>query len=119
MKVLVLDDDHWIADLGAAILNGDGHRAIPVYCVSDALEHARMIQFDVALVGVVIPGMSGVQVGIRIRELAPRCQVILWVEEVPAVDAQYCESMGHRFEHIRAPFRSEDLLSKIREVCNW
>jgi len=89
-KIMVVDDERLIADMFATILNYNGYRALPLYSARDAVQHAKLIRFDLALLGVRMPGMNGVRTGIFLRRLQPRCKVVLWVEDIVAADQKRC-----------------------------
>ena len=47
------------------------------------MEHAKVISFDIAFLGIVMPRMNGLELGIQIRKLLRHCAVMLGVEDIP------------------------------------
>jgi CheY-like chemotaxis protein len=65
-RVLVVDDDRDLADNLVEILADSGHVARAVYSGPSALDSAASDRFDLALVDIRMPGMSGLAL---VREL--------------------------------------------------
>jgi signal transduction histidine kinase len=66
-RVLVVDDNVDAANSLAEILNLSGHQAEPVFNSHDALERSRVLEPDVVLLDIGLPGMDGYEVARRIR----------------------------------------------------
>src|SRR5579863_10023693 len=66
--VLVVDDEHLIADTMTEILNRCGFQAVCAYNGSSALELAIEVTPDFVVTDVVMPNMNGVQLAIAIRK---------------------------------------------------
>lgn len=113
MKILIVDDERTIVNYLAVLLCHHGHRALPLYDQVEALENASIIHFDLALVGIVMPGMSGLVLADRLRELMPACKIVL-------VDTQDTVEKVRLFrsdlDFLACPFEAEELLSKLRCV---
>lgn len=77
LKILIVDDERLIADTLAKILNLNGFCAIPAYSGAEAVATARLEFFDVLLTDVVMPEMNGIQLSEKIRNVFPKCTVIL------------------------------------------
>src|SRR3954454_5086773 len=76
-RVLVVDDEHIIADTMTEILKRSGFHAQCAYDGQSAFELALHITPDVVLTDVVMPRMNGVQLAIAIRKSLPGVQIIL------------------------------------------
>ena len=115
MNILVVDDCPDIANYIAELLRSYGHNVVTLTDPSAALERAKVMNFDLAYLGIVMPSMSGFELGIRIRKLLPHCAVILGSEDVPP--SEIIRFVRHGFGYLSAPFELEDLLSEIRRLC--
>lgn len=113
MKVLVVDDERTIANYVATGLNHFGYRALPLYSPEDAIEHARVLEFDAALVGFVMPGMLGTEIAVRIKTLSPETKIVITVEEVPPEVAESLRRRGFDFDYLPAPFEWNDLVALL------
>ena len=116
MNILVVAEPN-LANFVAKLLSIHGYRVLALIDPADALEHAQAISFDLAFLGIVMPGMNGLDLGTRIRKLLPRCAVILLgAESVPGV-LEHARSLRYDFDYLPLPFEVEELLSKIRRMC--
>jgi CheY-like chemotaxis protein len=76
--VLVVDDEHIIADTRAAILTGWGYAVLTAYDAESAMELARVVPPELLISDVILTRMNGVELAIAIREMVPDCKVILF-----------------------------------------
>src|SRR5277367_2277582 len=84
--VLVVDDEAVIADTLAVILEQSGFMAMVAYDGRSALEMADLIPPDLLLTDVVMPGMSGVDLAITVRQTLPNCKILLFSGQSATVD---------------------------------
>ena len=66
--VLVVDDDHDVADSLVAFLRLCGHRAIAAYDGPGALEVARAYEPDAVLLDLSLPRLDGCEVARKLRD---------------------------------------------------
>jgi DNA-binding response OmpR family regulator len=117
--VVVVDDERAIAETLVEILNGEGFEALSASDGDTALDLVRSFQPDIVISDVVLPGVNGVDVGIRIREALPECRIILFSGQAATVDLlKQARDRGHAFEILAKPIKPEDLLLIIRDP-NW
>lgn len=115
LRVLVVDDEQLIAETVAAILNANGFEAQEAYSGEQALESARSFQPDIVLSDVLMPKMSGVELGIRLRQELPATRVFLFSGQAATRELmQKAEAEGYRFELFAKPIHPDDLLAKLR-----
>lgn len=70
---------------------------------------------DIVLSDVIMPGLNGIETGIRIGEVAPKCKIILFSGQVATVDLlEKARQQGHHFQILAKPIRPEQLVSIIR-----
>ena len=106
-----------IAETVVEILKQEGFEGTGVATGSSAIELARTWLPDIALSDVIMPGLNGIETGIKIREIAPRCKVILFSGQAATVDLlEKAREQGHRFEILAKPIRPEQLVSVIRDA---
>lgn len=60
-KVLIVDDEHMIADALAIILNKAGFNASAVYSGTEAVEVAKSLKPDLIISDVAMPDMNGIE----------------------------------------------------------
>ncbi len=114
-KVLVVDDEHVIADTLAIILNQHGFDATPVYTGTQAVEQARSVRPDLVISDVIMPDMNGIEAAIHIRDFLPSCKILLFSGQAATADLlESARAQGHEFEILAKPVHPQDLLAKLR-----
>jgi len=115
LKIIVIDDETLIAETVEEILNHEGFEARAVSSGAAAIRLAEDWQPDIVLSDVIMPGQNGIEIGIRIREIAPNCRIILFSGQAATVDLlEKARRQGHRFEILAKPIKPEQLVSVIR-----
>lgn len=118
-KVIVIDDESLIAETVVEILTHSGFEAIAVADGNAAIELAKTAKPDVVLSDVIMPGLNGVETGIRIRELVPECRIILFSGQAATVDLlEKARQQGHHFDILAKPMKPDQLISVIRGRAN-
>jgi len=77
-RVLVVDDEEIVADSLARILNEKGFAAKAAYSGEEALESASILKPDALISDVIMPGISGVELALRISRQFPSCRIVLF-----------------------------------------
>jgi CheY-like chemotaxis protein len=115
VKIIVVDDEALIAETVVEILNQEGFEATCVSSGASAVELAKEIRPAIILSDVIMPGLNGIETGIKIREIVPNCKIILFSGQAATVDLlEQARNQGHRFEILAKPIRPEHLISVIR-----
>lgn len=115
MCVLVVDDEHLITDTICAILNDNGFEAFAAYNGPEAVETARKLQPEVVLSDVLMPRMSGVELGIQLRKEFPEIKIILFSGQAATSDMIHrAEAEGHFFELFPKPIHPDELMARLR-----
>src|ERR1039457_5273860 len=114
-RVLVVDDEHVIADTLAKILDLNGYEASAVYTGTAAVESARSLQPDLIISDVIMPDMDGIQAAINIRGFLPNCKILLFSGQAATANLlENARSQGHEFEILGKPVHPADLLAKLK-----
>ena len=111
--VLVVEDEPPIANYIAEVLCSYDYNALALYDPADALEHVKAIRFDAALLGINMPNMGGIELGVRIRNVLPDCGIIVGIEDLLDDSEQNTLRSTHGFDYLPEPFGLEDLLTKV------
>lgn len=113
-KVFVVDDEQCIADTLVVILRQSGYEATAFYNAKSALEGIEAGCPELVISDVVMPGMSGVDMAVLIKERHPDCKVLLFSGNAAMVDMlASAQRQGHDFELLTKPVHPADLLAKI------
>ena len=114
-RIIVIDDEPLIAETVVEILKEEGFDAIAASNGLSAVELAKTWVPDLVLSDVIMPGLNGIETGIKIREIAPVCKIILFSGQAATVDLlEEARQRGHRFEILAKPIKPEQLISVIR-----
>ena len=114
-KVLVVDDEHRIADTLAAILNQSGFDASAAYTGISAVDRARELSPDLVISDVIMPDMNGIEAAILIRRMLPACKILLFSGQAATADLlERARIQGNEFEILAKPVHPQDLLAKLR-----
>jgi CheY-like chemotaxis protein len=98
-------NEHTVADTLAKILQLSGFETTVGYSGEQALTFAKTQQFDLLISDVAMEGMNGVEAAIVIRELQPKCRILL--RSGHAATAEILKAAiekGHSFEILAKPF---------------
>lgn len=76
-RILVVDDDHLVADTLALIFVKSGFDARATYSAEEALEYARDFHPDLLLCDVTMPGKDGLALVCDITRELPSCRIIV------------------------------------------
>lgn len=69
-RILVVDDEQAIADLVANLLIAEGMDAVAAYSGMQALDILARERFDLAIIDIMMPGIDGFELCVRMRSLA-------------------------------------------------
>lgn len=115
LRVLVVDDERLIAETVAAILNANGFEAVEAFNGEDALEAARKLQPDIVITDVLMPRMSGVELGMKIRQKFPATRIFLFSGQAATTELmRKAQADGYTFELFPKPIHPDDLIAKLR-----
>jgi len=113
-RFFVVDDEQCIADTLTAILRRSGYEATALYDGESAWSACNNKAPDLIISDVVMPGISGIDLAIRIRERYPNCKVLLFSGMAASADLlEDARRQGYDFEVLAKPVHPADLLSRI------
>ena len=113
--VLVVDDEHMIADTTAEILNRFGFRAVRVYDGQTALQIAAKLKPEYLLADVLMPLMNGVELAIAISKVLPATKIVLFSGQVGISDILLRgEEQGYVFDLVAKPIHPEKLIEHLK-----
>ncbi len=115
LRVLVVDDEYLITDTICAILNENGFAATGAYSGSDAILAARKLRPDIVLSDVMMPRMSGVELGILLRSEFPGVKVFLFSgQAATSAMINRAQADGHYFELFPKPIHPDELITRLK-----
>jgi PAS domain S-box-containing protein len=112
-KALVVDDQQDVLDVATELFRTLGYEVLAANNARDALDIlARNPDVGVLFTDVVMPGMSGVELGKRVRSLMPTVKVILASGyPAPAIGS---EAELAEFQFVSKPYRVSEIVKLLR-----
>jgi len=111
-KVLVVDDEKRFADNMAKLLEVNGLLAEKAYSGEEAVEELRRNAYDVVLLDMRLPGLTGKGTLERLREAGVAAKVIVVTGHASTDDAVELLRLG-AFDYILKPCKTEKILELI------
>ena len=113
--IYVVDDEAVIATSVAAILAQSGYSTRAFIDPHEALKAAQTEPPALLLSDVMMPGMSGVDLALQMREHCPGCKVLLFSGTVAIAEfLRTAHPESHHFGLLTKPIHPSDLLRAIR-----
>jgi two-component system KDP operon response regulator KdpE len=111
-RILVVDDDPQIRRVMRVTLTGQGYEVDDAKTGEEALEKVRSARFDLVLLDMNMPGMSGLEACSLLRDRSEIAIIMLTVrdteeDKVSALDAG-------ADDYITKPFNQPELLARVR-----
>ena len=114
-RVIVVDDEQVVANALAIILNQAGFEARAVFSGEQAIELLESFQPEMLIADVVMPGMTGIEAAIAVRNKLPKCNILLFSGQAATTELlEQARTQGHEFEILAKPVHPADLLEKLR-----
>jgi len=115
--VLVVDDEHIIADTLGSILELSGYAPMVAYDAVGALDLARVIPPDLLISDVMMPGMSGVELAMTIARVVQDCKILLFSGQAATLDLlSAARSAGFDFPALTKPVHPTVMLAQVSEL---
>jgi DNA-binding response OmpR family regulator len=113
-KVLIAEDEPAIADSVAYALRGEGFEVDTVEDGESALDAARADGYDVLVLDLMLPGVSGMEVCRRLRSESA-IPIVMLTARVAEVDRVVGLDAGAD-DYVVKPFSMPELISRVRAI---
>lgn len=111
-KILIVDDEQEIADLVALYLENENFEVYKYYTAEDALKYIKTETFDLAILDIMLPNISGLQICQKIRERY--CfPVIMLTAKSQEIDKITGLTLGAD-DYITKPFLLLELVARVK-----
>jgi DNA-binding NtrC family response regulator len=114
--VLIVDDQEQLRDVCCEALEEAGYEVRAVPCGEEALEVLRNAPYDILLSDIKMPGMNGLELLRRVRELSAQTEVILMTGHATVDNAVQALRLGAA-DYITKPFAVDELIGRIGTVA--
>lgn len=111
-NILVVDDEKEIADLVSVYLTNEGYNVTVLYSGNEALESVAVDQYDLAILDIMLPGVSGLEICQKIRE-RHHYPVIMLTAKVEDIDKITGLALGAD-DYITKPFNPLEVVARVK-----
>ncbi len=116
-KILVIDDEPFLRETLAIILQDEGYGVATAASAREALQHVRNEPFDLVFLDIKMPEVSGLELLPEIRELSPNIPIIMltaYASLTSAIDAMRKGANDYLFKPIDPP----EILERVNRVMS-
>ena len=110
--ILVVDDEQAIADLVVNLLVAEGMDALACYSGQAALDMLGRTPFDLAIVDIMMPGIDGFELCVRMRQMMDIPVIFLSAKDEEA-DQVVGFTLGAE-DYVTKPFRPRELVARVK-----
>ena len=109
--ILVVDDEQAIADLVVNLLVAEGMDALACYSGQAALDMLARTPFDLAIVDIMMPGIDGFELCVRMRQMRDIPVIFLSAKDEEA-DQVVGFTLGAE-DYVTKPFSPSELMARV------
>ena len=115
-KILIVDDEKDVISLTRTLLEDNGYEVVTANSGKEALAKFKKEKFDLILLDILMPKMSGFTVLERIKRIDKKMKItFLSVLEVSQKRLLELKKQGIS-DYILKPFVEEDLIKRIKKI---
>ena len=107
-NILVVDDDTAVCKSVASVLENEGYTVDMVFSGEEAVERAQQKKYALAIVDMMLPGISGIEVLQEIKKSNPNITVIM-ITGYPSIKTAVQAIKLSAFDYIPKPFTPNEL----------
>jgi len=115
MKLLIVEDELRMANLLRRGLSEEGHCVVCAFDGVDGLELARQYEFDVIVLDIMLPKLSGYDVARKLRSEKNATPVLMLTAKDAVPDIVRGLDLGAD-DYMTKPFSFDELLARLRAV---
>jgi DNA-binding NtrC family response regulator len=115
IRILLVDDEKEYVETLAERLRARGFHVTEAFSGDEAVEKLKEFNFDVTVLDVLMPGMSGIEALGEIKKLKPLTEVLMLTGHATIETAIEGMKMG-AFDFLLKPCKMDVLLEKINEA---
>ncbi|MDL2214101.1 response regulator transcription factor [Clostridia bacterium OttesenSCG-928-O13] len=115
MKVLIVEDERGLASALEKIMREQHYMTDVVHDGQDGLAYAQSGQYDLVLLDVMLPGLSGFEVARRLRAEKSKTPVLMLTARDAVPDKVKGLDAGAD-DYMTKPFSTEELLARVRAL---
>ncbi len=114
-EILIVDDEEVVQDVLQSLLEKNGYRTTGVYSAEEALKILEDKEWDLALLDLMLPGMSGLDALAEMMKSHPNLPVIMITAFGTIESAVKAMQLG-AYHYLTKPFKNEEVLILIEKA---
>jgi diguanylate cyclase (GGDEF)-like protein len=114
-SILIVDDDAVILKFMKIVLEMEGYECETVISSQAALERVQSAHFDIMITDIVMPGMNGLELTGKAKDVRPNMSVIITTGFVDNFSFDKAIETGAS-DFIKKPFTEKELIARIKHV---
>ena len=115
IQLLIVDDDEDMREDLARLFRNQNHEVTAAVSGEDALNKAAHARFDVALLDLHLPGISGIDVLAKLKEQQPELEALMLTAHSSIETAVEAMRRG-AYDYLTKPFRAADLEIHVQKA---
>lgn len=116
-KILIVDDDAPVSDTLALIFVKSGYAVRVAYSAEQAIETIASWSPDIALLDVMLPGKSGIDLALVLKDNHPHCKPLLFSGCDKATGLlEKAGQQGHTFDILAKPAHPLEVLQRTKDL---
>jgi DNA-binding response OmpR family regulator len=115
MKILLIEDEKDLAQSIVSFISSDDFVFEVVNNYSNAAEKINLYEYDCALVDLMLPDGSGIDLVLKLKEIQPRCGIII-ITAKNTIDDKLTGLETGADDYITKPFNLAELNARIKSV---
>jgi two-component system alkaline phosphatase synthesis response regulator PhoP len=115
ISILVVDDEPAIREVFKHFLVQRGHDVVTCGTAEEALQNAKQREFDVVILDVILPEMSGLEMAQELQRKNSRSNVIVLTGS-PGQDEEVRSRRLKIFRYLSKPIRASVLIDVVEEA---
>jgi DNA-binding response OmpR family regulator len=116
MRVLIIEDEKGMAELLKKGLEEENHRIALAFDGLEGLELARVYEFDVIVLDLMLPKVDGFEVARRLRHSGNQTPILILTARDAVPDIVKGLDLGAD-DYLTKPFSFEEFLARLRTVA--
>lgn len=115
MRILLAEDEKELSNALVAILKHNNYSVDPVYDGADALDYGLTENYDIIILDIMMPKMSGLAVLERLREKGIKTPILMLTAKSEIEDRIIGLDLGAD-DYLSKPFAMGELLARVRAM---
>jgi len=114
-RILVVDDERSMREMLSILLEREGYEAVEAKNGQEALQFFETSLFDLVISDIQMPGLNGIELLARIKQLAPEIPVLMITAFATAEQAVDAIKLG-AFHYFTKPFNNDEIRALVRNA---